>query len=67
MGFNLDFEVKDNLTKSQKKQLRDSFLKDGKKDLSSLRGFYLVNPFDDTTSYKSTQAHSSTSLSIDGK
>lgn len=32
MGFNLDFEVKDNLTESQKKQLRDQFLKDSKKE-----------------------------------
>lgn len=68
MGFNLEFEVKDNLTKSQKKQLRDQFLKDCKReDLSYLRGFYLVNPLDDTISYKLMQAHSSTSISIDGK
>lgn len=54
MGFNLDFKVEDNLTKSQKKQLRDQFLKHFKKeegDLSVLRGFYLVNPLDDTINY----------------
>lgn len=47
MGFNLDFEVKDNLTDSQKKQLRDEFLKGFNKeeDLSALRGFYIINPF----------------------
>lgn len=68
MGFNLDFEVKDNLTESQKKQLRDQFLKDCKRgDLSSLRGFYLVNSLDDTISYKLMQAHSNTSLLIEGK
>lgn len=70
MGFNLEFEVKDNLTDSQKKQLRDQFLKHFKKeeeDLSALRGFYLVNPLDDTISYKLMQAHSSTSLLIEGK
>lgn len=32
MGFNLDFEVKDNLTESQKKQLRDQFLKEFNKE-----------------------------------
>lgn len=68
MGFTLDFEVEDNLTESQKKQLRDQFLKDYKEeDLSALRGFHLTNPFDNTVSYKSTHAHSSTSLSIEGK
>ena len=71
MGFNLDFEVKDNLTESQKKQLRDQFLKEFNKeeDLSALRGLHLINPFDDTISYKLMQAHSSTSISIsiDGK
>lgn len=47
MGFNLDFEVKDNLTDSQKKYLRDQFLKGFNKeeDLSALRGFYIINPF----------------------
>lgn len=58
MGFNLDFEVKDTFTNSQKKQLRDQFLKHFKKeegDLSALRGFYIINPFEgDTISYKST-------------
>ena len=59
MGFNLDFKVKDNLTKSQKKQLRDQFLKHFKKeeeeDLSALRGFYIINPFEgDAISHKST-------------
>lgn len=46
MGFNLDFKVEDNLTESQKKQLRDPFLKDFNKeeDLSDLRGFYIINP-----------------------
>ena len=69
MGFNLDFKVKDNLTKSQKRHLRDQFLKDCKREnLSSLRGFYIINPFDDNmVSYKSMQDYSSTSISIDGK
>lgn len=71
MGFNLDFEVKDTLTNSQKKQLRDQFLKHFKKeeeDLSALRGFYIINPFEgDVISPKSTQVLSSTSLLIEGK
>lgn len=69
MGFNLDFKVEDNLTESQKKQLRDQFLEEFKKeeDLSALRGFYIINSLDDTISYKLMQAHSNTSLSIGGK
>lgn len=70
MGFNLDFEVKDNLTDSQKKYLRDQFLKHfgREEDLSTLRGFYIINPFEgDTISYKSTQDSSSMSHLVDGK
>lgn len=47
MGFNLDFKIEDNLTDSQKKQLREPFLKDySKEDLSALRGLHVVSPFE---------------------